>query len=368
MTALAPPAAPSRWRFVLIATLTPLLLAGLIGWTGIEHARSLEAQAEAARSFERERALLLLLSAVKDAETAQRGLLLTGDRAFLTPYAPARAEVARLLIEAGTAGRALRPAIAAKFAELDQTIALFDRGETEAMRREVASGRGKRIMDGLRAAVADAADAERGRTAERSAAFRQHRDDSYRLLEVVGALVSLILLGIVMMLWRSQSHRHAAAHAAHDAATRHAAILASTTDTLLIVTTDGRIETINAAGYELLGYTAAELADRDLATVLPSHAALGDLRARTGTGTAGGIFSDQIARRRDGSDVPVDVAIGVMHRPDGDRLVLSLRDASDRLRIARAKDELISTVGHELRTPLTSVVGSLALLRAGKAG
>jgi CheY-like chemotaxis protein len=57
-----------------------------------------------------------------------------------------------------------------------------------------------------------------------------------------------------------------------------------------------------------------------------------------------------------------------MHGADGDRLVLSLRDATDRLRIARAKDELISTVSHELRTPLTSVIGSLALLRAGNAG
>jgi len=368
VTTLAPPAPPSRWRFLLIATLTPLLLAALIGWTGVEHARSLEAQAEAARSFERERVLLLLMSAVKDAETAQRGLLLTGDRAFLAPYAPARARVERLLGAAGPAGRSLRPAIAAKFAELDATIALFERGDAAAMRREVASGRGKRIMDALRDAVAAAAAAERTRSAERSASFRRHRDDSYRLLEVSGALAGLILLGVILALWRSLSERHAAARAAHEAATRHAAILASTTDTLLIVTTGGTIETINAAGQDLLGYSAAELSARDLATVLPSRAGGDDLRARFGAGAARGVFPDQVARRRDGSDVTVDVAIGVMHGPDGDRLVLSLRDASDRLRIARAKDELISTVSHELRTPLTSVVGSLALLRAADAG
>ncbi|MEH3120665.1 MAG: ATP-binding protein [Sphingomonas phyllosphaerae] len=364
----APLGPPSRWRFILIATLTPAILAALIGWTGVEHARSLEAQAEAARSFQRERALLLLLSAVKDAETAQRGLLLTEDRAFLAPYAPARAEAARLLVEAGPVGRSLRPAIAAKFAELDDTIALFDHGRRGAVRREVASGHGKRIMDGLRDAVARAAATERERSAERSASFRQHRDDSHRLLQVVGALVSLILLGIVMALWRSQSQRHAAARSAQEAAARHAAILASTTDTLLIVTTSGTIETINAAGYDLLGYTAAELDGRDLATILPPRAGGADLRARFGAGSARGVFPDQVARRRDGREVPVDVAIGVMHGPDGDRLVLSLRDASDRLRIARAKDELISTVSHELRTPLTSVVGSLALLRAGGAG
>ncbi|VXC33373.1 ATP-binding protein [Sphingomonas sp. 8AM] len=361
MSAAAPSVRPPRWRFILVGTLTPLVLAGLIGWTGIEHARSLAAQDEAASSFQRERSLLMLLSAVKDAETAQRGLLLTGDRAFLAPYAPARAQVERLLAEAGAGGRSLRPAIDAKFAELDETIALFDRGEADAVRREVASGRGKRIMDGLRDAVARAAVAERARSAERSTSFRLHRDDSHRLLEVIGALVSLILLAVMLALWRSQAARDAAA-------ARHAAILASTTDTLVIVTTGGTIETINAAGHTLLGYDAAELKDRDLTTILPPRAGGADLRAQIGAGAARGVFPEQRARRRDGSEVSVDVAIGVMHGADGDRLVLSLRDASERLRAARAKDELISTVSHELRTPLTSVVGSLALLRAGTAG
>lgn len=369
MSAAAAPVLPSRWRFLLIATLTPMMLLALIAWTGLEHARSTEAQAEAARSFQRERLLLLLLSAVKDAETAQRGLLLTGDRAFLAPYAPARAQVERLLSEIGAAGRSLRPAIDAKFAELDETIALFDRGQGEAVRREVASGRGKRIMDGLRDAVATAAAAERDRSAERSSSFRRHREDSHRLIEVIGALVSLMLLAVMLALWRSQTARHAAARAAHAAAAGHAAILASTTDTLVIVTTDGTIETINAAGHELLGFTTAELTGRDLATILPPAGPDGGaLRAQIRTAAGRGVFPDQVARRRDGSEVHVDVAIGVMHGADGDRLVLSLRDASERLRAARQKDELISTVSHELRTPLTSVVGSLALLRAGAAG
>ncbi len=368
MSAAVAPVLPSRWRFLLIATLTPMMLVALIAWTGVEHARSMEAQAEAARSFQRERLLLLLLSAVKDAETAQRGLLLTGDRAFLAPYAPARAQVELLLSQTGAAGRSLRPAIDAKFAELDETIALFDRGEGEAVRRAVASGRGKRIMDGLRDAVATAAASERDRSAERSSSFRRHRDDSHRLIEVIGALVSLLLLAVMLALWRSQTARHAAARAAHAAAAGHAAILASTTDTLVIVTTDGTIETINAAGHELLGFATAELTGRDLATILPPGPDGGALHAQIRTAAARGVFPDQVARRRDGSEVHVDVAIGVMHGADGDRLVLSLRDASDRLRAARQKDELISTVSHELRTPLTSVVGSLALLRAGAAG
>jgi methyl-accepting chemotaxis protein len=45
------------------------------------------------------RDLTLLLSAMKDAETGQRGFLLTGDESFLQPYLGARTEVERLLVE-----------------------------------------------------------------------------------------------------------------------------------------------------------------------------------------------------------------------------------------------------------------------------
>jgi PAS domain S-box-containing protein len=370
MSAGERPRPPSRWRFILVAATAPLMIALLVGWTGAEYARSIAAQEEAARSFARERAQLRLLSAVKDAETAQRGFLLTGDAAFLAPYAPARATATRLRALPGVAPPAAARLIDVKFAELDRTIALYRAGDIAAARREVASGGGKRVMDRLRDEVAEDSAAERARTTERSAAFVQHRDDTYRLLAATGALFSVALLAIVLVLWRSRVDRYAVACAAHDVAERNAAILASTSDTLLIVDPGGAIEMVNDAGCALLGYPAAELERRDLATVLPLDGAGrgGDVHARIGLREgrpARGFLPEQPVRRRDGSEVIVDVTVGVMRVPDGDHLVLSLRDASERARAERAKDELISTVSHELRTPLTSVVGSLALLRAG---
>ncbi len=368
MTVAKRPRPPSRWRFVLVAAVTPLVLAVLVGWTGAEYTRSVAAQEAAARSVLRERSQMLLLSAVKDAETAQRGFLLTGDPAFLGPYAPARATTTRLRALPGVASPLAARLIDIKFAELDRTIALYRAGDIAAARREVASGHGKRIMDQLRDAVADDSVTERARSSERSAAFAHYRDEFYWLLTVTGAVSSMALLAIMIALWRSRWERYEAARVAHDVAERNAAILASTTDTLLIVNPSGSVEMVNDAGCALLGYTAAELEHRDLSTVLRLGEGSGDFHARIGL--RGGrlvrsFLPDQAVRRRDGSAVIVDVSIGVMRVRDGDHLVLSLRDASERARIERAKDELISTVSHELRTPLTSVVGSLALLRAG---
>lgn len=47
--------------------------------------------------------------------------------------------------------------------------------------------------------------------------------------------------------------------------------------------------------------------------------------------------------------------------PDG-RSILTIQDITEQRRIARMKDEFVSTVSHELRTPLTSIAGALALL------
>ncbi|GAP94574.1 circadian input kinase A [Leptolyngbya sp. NIES-2104] len=49
----------------------------------------------------------------------------------------------------------------------------------------------------------------------------------------------------------------------------------------------------------------------------------------------------------------------------GDRILVMVRDISDRHRIEHLKNEFISVVSHELRTPLTAIQGCLGLLASG---
>lgn len=179
------------------------------------------------------------------------------------------------------------------------------------------------------------------------------------------ALVALMPVVVVAALWWSRRDRSVAEQGAAD---RNAAILASTGDAVLVVNPGGSIESVNAAGCALLGYAPGELDRRDLSTVLHPGQGTDDFPERVGFSDgrpSRAFLPEQAVRHRDGSVMPVDIAIGVMPMPDGDHLVLSLRDASQRLEQERAKDALISNVAHELRTPLMSLVGSLALLRAG---
>ena len=109
-------------------------------------------------------ALENLLSTLKDAETGQRGFLLTGESSYLTPYNKAVSELPAL---GGDVGRMvggdpderrqvelIQSHVAAKLAELKQTIDLRSASGLDAALAVVRDDRGKQEMDAVRDGVA----------------------------------------------------------------------------------------------------------------------------------------------------------------------------------------------------------------------
>ena len=74
-----------------------------------------------------------------------------------------------------------------------------------------------------------------------------------------------------------------------------------------------------------------------------------------------GLAGDLFARRKDGSEFPVEVTLSPLETEDGLLVSAAVRDISERRRMQdetdRVKDEFFATVSHELRTPLTSMIG-----------
>src|ERR1700676_2243420 len=101
-----------------------------------------------------------VLSLLKDAETGQRGYVITADEAFLEPYQAGVAGVATVIkdlrqLTSDNAGQQKRideaePLIAAKLAELKLTIDMRRKGNLEETTKFVRGGEGKKIMDDLR--------------------------------------------------------------------------------------------------------------------------------------------------------------------------------------------------------------------------
>jgi methyl-accepting chemotaxis protein len=112
-----------------------------------------------------------VLSALKDAETGQRGYVITGDEAFLEPYHAGSGEVAIVVKELRklTADNpnqqkridAIEPIVAAKLTELKQTVDLRRSGSLEETNKIIRAGEGKRFMDDLRRILSAMEDEER---------------------------------------------------------------------------------------------------------------------------------------------------------------------------------------------------------------
>ncbi|MET0640267.1 MAG: CHASE3 domain-containing protein [Hyphomicrobium sp.] len=111
--------------------------------------------------------LTRLLSTIQDAETGQRGFLLTGENRYLEPYEAAIVDVKSRLADtnaafgddpaAKTAIGKIAAATSEKLAELAKTVDLKKNGKTEEALAVVKSDRGKNIMDTIRALITEQA-------------------------------------------------------------------------------------------------------------------------------------------------------------------------------------------------------------------
>jgi PAS domain S-box-containing protein len=155
-----------------------------------------------------------LMSILKDAETGQRGYLLTGEQSYLRPYEDALARVPATLagLEALTADEpaqrarlaTLERTAGAKLDELRQTVARMRAGDRAGALAIVRGNSGKALMDGARdtALVMQRAERDllRRRAAEAAARFR-----TTVLSILLSALTGIVLLGVVFALQRRNS-------------------------------------------------------------------------------------------------------------------------------------------------------------------
>ncbi|HLW60625.1 MAG TPA: CHASE3 domain-containing protein [bacterium] len=144
-----------------------------------------------------------LLSTLKDAETGQRGYIITGDERYLAPYNSAVAVVSQeqsalqQLVGAAPGLQrgldALAPLIADKLSELNKTISLRRSKGFAAATQVILDGRGKTIMDEIRKVIGTQQDDERVLLRQRDGAAGAIARDTIRGI-TYGAILSVLLL------------------------------------------------------------------------------------------------------------------------------------------------------------------------------
>jgi signal transduction histidine kinase len=156
------------------------------------------------RSQLREQALNEFAGLITDAESAQRGYLLTGEKGYLAPYAAAVTEAGHALDrlhdayggdESSAEFHQLRVLTGKELGELEDGIALFKKRGVPAAAGVLGTDVGKRTMDSIIAIVA----AMRSEEAAEAAAANAEWQTDYRLSRWVSAAGAVLNIGLVLL-------------------------------------------------------------------------------------------------------------------------------------------------------------------------
>lgn len=190
-------------------------------------AQSQFAEAEERHTQDAVGALERLLSQVVEAETAQRGFLLTGDNEVLRPYRRAVLSIYKSMerlraLTADDPGASLQmdamgPRLGVLLTALEESIEIRRQKGLDGARQPLATERSRRAMDDLREAIFQLQDRERGALADNDAG-RRASATRVILIIVVGNLASFLLLaGVFYALNKENAERRRAELAAERA-------------------------------------------------------------------------------------------------------------------------------------------------------
>lgn len=260
---------PKRERRLILAgfaAAASILL--VVGWESYRDTIRVAQAAEARKhSFEIAGLLTDLASHLVDAETGQRGFLLTGNDAYLEPYRGAIKSVDQLLEDLKKATDnpnqqkhipELEQLLEKKLAELQRTIDLRKEKGLAAANGVVLGGEGKRWMDQIRVILVDMQNEENRIRALRTAEMTDALKRTSRIV-LAGNLLSVVLLCVVFLLiLHALAERRRAQQALAKSEKWLSTTLTSIGDAVIAMDMNGAVSFMNLVAQTLTGWTLEE--------------------------------------------------------------------------------------------------------------
>ena len=200
-----------RIKYRLIAAFAvPLLVLCVVGAVAYRSTTTLEDNSgKVSHTYQVIEALDAVTSTLKDAETGQRGYLITGEDRYLAPYQSAKQAIEATITAVAdlTSDNAeqqariarLRPLVDSKFAELADTIELRRTDGFAAAQAVVLTDKGKAVMDQIRTVIAEMTDAETSLLATRATETTETADRA-RVAVLIGIVAAALLVLILAFL------------------------------------------------------------------------------------------------------------------------------------------------------------------------
>jgi PAS domain S-box-containing protein len=325
---------------------------------------------------------------VVDAETGQRGFLLTGDDKYLEPYerasreiGPALSRLRQLTSDNPVQSRPiahLQSVSSDKLKELSRTVELARAGNRSAAIAIVRMGKGQQLMTELRSDLDQIRRQEDRLLSIREADALRSRQRAIGTVIVDTAVALALVVLVTILVDRGIRLRERANAEIRRSEQWFRTTLASVGDAVIATDAAGVIRFLNPAAERATGYSNAEATGHPLPEVFLIF------NERTGskvenpvsrvlaTGRVVGLANHTVLRRKDGAEIPIDDSAAPIMGDNGEVLgvVLIFRDVSERREAEEAliageklvaTVRLAATVAHEINNPLASVTNLLYL-------
>jgi PAS domain S-box-containing protein len=381
------PRLPSVRGLVLAGAFTVVILI-IGGWVAVTGTMALHEDADqVAHTHEIIAALHAVQVEVLNAETGQRGFLITGDPAHRVPYDQALRRiqiaidnVAELTIDNPVQQAAIarvREQVAARLAEMARNLALRNEAGLEAAINGVASGRGRATMEALRLELDGMHQEEQRLLVARAAQTKQQYSRALVGEIIVTALALVTLWMFARLVRRNLDARATMAGAFHRDREELRVTLSSIGDGVIATDRNACITMMNRVAEDLTGWTLSEAAGRRLQDVFeivnetsrapvsnPVHRALSD-------GVVVGLANHTVLIARDGTERPIADSAAPIRDAGGEAMgaVLVFRNVAEERAAERSMREALEyarTIVDTVREPLLVITSDFTVRSASR--